>query len=665
MMKYLLLIFLIYPAITFSQEIQWASTIKACSQSYDTENYTNKQVLGEPDVYLEYPRASSKSYLFGWREVEDDETPDEAFIQVIFKNPQKANRIVIAENCNPGTITKVFLYDEEGKEYKIYDEELKTVNKPKRLFQITFPYTAYKIASAKIVGLPSQVSGWNGIDGIGIIDSAQPFYLDWTVENVGPKINSKLSELAPKITADAQRLYFTRGAHPDNLGINRLEDDQDIWVSDLVDGEWSEAYNIGKPINNDTYNWVISVSPDGNSLVLSSKYASDGSRAGSGISITHRNKNGWNIPTPIEIKNYENKSTTADFFITNDQKTLLLAIKTKGTRGEHDIYVSFMGDDGEFSTPKNLGKTINTKGDDLGPFLAADGKTLYYSTDGYPGEGSNDIFFAKRLDDTWENWSKPVNLGPDVNTEDYDSDFAISARGDYAYMISNSDSYGKNDIMKVKLKDDTRPEPVVLVKGKVYNSKTKETVGAQIVYGLLSEESTLGVANSDPTDGSYKIVLPYGEFYSFNASSSGFYAVTENLDLSKYSEYLEIERDLFLAPIEVGQVIRLNNIFFEFGKATLLEESYLELNRLVNLLNENPEMQIAIAGHTDNVGSDSANQQLSQERASAVLDFLTSKEIDADRLTSIGYGETQPVATNETDEGRASNRRVEFKIVSK
>jgi outer membrane protein OmpA-like peptidoglycan-associated protein len=667
MKNLIVILFSIFQIRAIAQEnIQWSSSILECSQSYSTEDYSNKKILGAPDVYLEHPRASSNSYLFGYREKEDDESSEDAFIKVAFNNPQKANRIVIAENANPGTITKAFVYDEEGNEYEVFNEELKKVNDPKRLFQITFPFTAYKISAVKIVGQPSQVSGWNGIDGIGIMDSAQPYFMDWVTENVGPKVNSELPELAPKISADGLKLYISKEAHPSNIGINRLEDDLDIWVSDLVDGNWSEAVNIGKPINNETYNWVISVSPDGNTLVVSGKYKSDGTRDGGGISVTKRTPDGrWNIPKRIEIKNYENKSNTADFFITNDQKILLLAIKTKGTRGEHDIYVSFRQSDGEFSTPKNLGKTINTKDDDVAPFLASDGKTMYYSTDGYPGQGNNDIFVTKRLDDTWENWSQPVNMGSSINSENYDSDFTISAKGDFAYMVSHTDSYGESDIIKVKLKNESRPEPVVLIYGKVYNSKTNETLGADILYGLLPEGTEIGLANSDPSDGSYKIVLPYGQLYSFQASASGFYAVTENIDLNSLSEYQEIERDLFLAPIEVGQVVRLNNIFFEFGKAALLEDSFIELNRLVELLEDNANMKVEIAGHTDNVGSDEANKKLSQDRVNSVVSFLTSKGINATRLQAVGYGESSPIATNETEEGRAYNRRVEFKILSK
>lgn len=665
MKSLLFVIFILFQTSISGQNIQWASQVLECSQTYSEVDYSSQQILGVPDVYLEYPRASSKSYLFGYREKEDDESSEDAFIKVSFSNPQKANRIVIVENTAPGTITQVLLYDEKGSEYSIFNEEISQVYDPKRLFQITFPYTSYKISAVKIVGKPSQVDGWNGIDGIGIMDSAQPYYMEWTTENVGPKINSDLPELAPKISADGKKLYISREAHPSNVGINRLEDDQDIWVSNLVNGNWEEATNIGKPINNSTYNWVISVSPDGNTLVVSGKYNEDGTRNGSGVSTVKRTPEGWSVPKTIEIKNYENKSSTADFFVTNDQKILMLAIQTKGTKGEHDIYISFRQEDGEFSEPKHMGKVINTKGNDVAPFLASDGKTLYYSTDGYPGQGSNDIFVTKRLDDTWTNWSKPVNMGSSINTEDFDSDFTIAAKGDYAYMVSGFDSYGELDIIKVKLKEETRPDPVVLVYGKVYNSKTNETLGSDILYGHLPDGKEIGIASSDPNDGSYKIVLPYGELYSFQASASGFYAVTENIDLKDFSQYLEIERDLFLAPIEVGQVVRLNNIFFEFGKADLLNDSFVELNRLVDLLKENANMKVEIAGHTDNVGSDDANKNLSQERVNSVVEFLTSKGINVARLQAVGYGEASPITTNETDDRRAQNRRVEFKILSK
>lgn len=210
---------------------------------------------------------------------------------------------------------------------------------------------------------------------------------------------------------------------------------------------------------------------------------------------------------------------------------------------------------------------------------------------------------------------------------------------------------------------EAKPDPLVLVSGKVLNQKTKEPISSEIRYYDLATNEEIGYANSDPITGDYKIALPKGKKYSYYAQSNDYYTIRENLDLIKLENYKEIERDLYLAPIEKGEVVRLNNIFFESGKATLLPESNAELDKLAEVLTNNTSVSIKINGHTDNVGSDSDNQVLSQNRAKAVFDYLTKAGVKKSRLQFEGFGETKPVATNDTDEGKQLNRRVEFVIL--
>jgi outer membrane protein OmpA-like peptidoglycan-associated protein len=222
---------------------------------------------------------------------------------------------------------------------------------------------------------------------------------------------------------------------------------------------------------------------------------------------------------------------------------------------------------------------------------------------------------------------------------------------------------GESDIVRVKLAEEVRPKPVVLISGKVYNAKTKEPMSANIEYENLADGSNAGVAVSSPANGEYRIVLPYGKNYGFMAYAEKFIAVSDNLDLTQVAEYKEIERDLYLVPLEVGSTIRLNNIFFDFGKATLRPESYPELDRLLGYMAQNSKMKIELSGHTDNVGSDDANLKLSDDRAKAVVEYLISKGVEVERVVAKGYGKTKPVGTNDTEEGRQLNRRVEFTIL--
>ena len=261
--------------------------------------------------------------------------------------------------------------------------------------------------------------------------------------------------------------------------------------------------------------------------------------------------------------------------------------------------------------------------------------------------------------------SGPVNLGSPINTPDWDAFFTLDAGGEYAYLTTSLNTLGESDIVRVKLLEREKPNPVVLVSGNVYNKKTNEPLSASLIYETLPDGAQAGNALSNANDGSFKIVLPYDKNYSIRATADKFFAISENLNLDSLVKagYKEIHKDLYLVPIEVGQVVRLNNVFFDFDKWDLRGESFLELNRVVKLLTENPSVEIEMSAHTDSKGSDEYNFKLSDNRARSVMEYIISKGIDPGRITSHGYGETVPVATNDTDEGRQLNRRVEFKIL--
>jgi outer membrane protein OmpA-like peptidoglycan-associated protein len=477
-------------------------------------------------------------------------------------------------------------------------------------------------------------------------------------ENLGPAVNSQYTELAPVISPDGSTLYFCRFYSPDNAGGE--EDYSDIYRSEFADQKWAPAMNPGLPLNNVDANAVCSVSPDGIFLLLVNNYDESTAPLSGTVRTTGMN---WSMPLSLQIENYYNHAEDQEFFLATDNRTLLMAIQRDDSHGKKDIYVSFWLDDLNFSEPVNLGPVVNTDEIDMSPFLASDGITLYYSSEGLPGYGSNDIYITRRLDDTWTNWSEPQNIGKPVNTSDWDAYYTIPASGEYAYYGSYENSLGEGDIFRIKLPENVRPKPVVLISGKVLNSKTLEPVEATILYETLPEGTASGMARSDAVTGEYKIVLPYGKNYGFSAGAPGFIPVSQNLDLLTVAGYLEITRDLFLVPVEAGETVRLNNIFFDFGKAILQPASYPELDRIAGLMTENQGMQIELSGHTDNVGSDDANLKLSDERAVAVKNYLIAKGIGADRMEAKGFGKSRPVTGNDTEEGRHLNRRVEFLIL--
>ena len=489
------------------------------------------------------------------------------------------------------------------------------------------------------------------------------------IENLGTKINTDLPELRPTISADGNLLFFICEDHPSNTKYNEVSNSQDIWFSYRDSfGIWSKAIHLGYPLNTTAYNAVYWISPDNNRILLRNAFR-DGAYLGRGVSMSYLQRNGyWSEPNMLMIKNYEkyDRGRQSGATMAHDGQTLLLYMSSEPGSAVNDIYVSFLTANDTWTEPKSLGKQINLpKYNELTPYLASDGVTLYFSSDRPGGLGDNDIWMTKRLDKSWQKWSEPVNLGSPVNTADWDAFFTLDAGGEYAYLTSSADTYGESDIVRVKLLEKERPKPVVLVSGNVYNAKTKQPISASLVYETLPDGIEVGNAVSGAMDGAFKIVLPYDKNYSIRASADKFFAISENLNLDSLTKagYREIHKDLYLAPIEIGQVVRLNNVFFDYDKWDLRPESFAELDRVVQLLSENPSLEIAIGAHTDSKGSDEYNLKLSTSRANSVMQYLLSKGIDQTKVSSQGFGETKPVDTNDTDEGRQMNRRVEFTIV--
>ncbi len=500
-------------------------------------------------------------------------------------------------------------------------------------------------------------------------------------ENLGKNVNTIYEELVPRISPDGNTLFFSRNRHPDNYGEEKKDD---IWFTQLTrNNTWSKAKNIGSPLNNDGYNFVSSVLPDNNTLLLGNVYQKDGLMKG-GVSISHKTKKGWGFPEKLNIKNYYNDNKYSSFCLDPTGKHLIIAAERDDSVGDKDLYVSHLLENNEWSEPENLGSIINTILGDFTPFMAPDGKTLYYASEGKPGYGSADIYVTKRLDDTWTSWSEPRNIGPQINTPNWDAYFSTPASGEYAYFTSSESSIGKEDIFRVKFRETEEqniaekpkkekkgkakkessilPDPVVLIYGKVIDAKTLKPLGAKINYEDLDTHKNLGVARSNPSTGEYVITLPYGLHYGIHAEADQHLSLNENIDINEAKGYIEKKLDLKLTPIKVGSKIKINNLFFEKGKPAILPKSYPELNRLGKLLKENQNIQIQLAGHTDNVGHPLSLIRLSEERVKAVKEYLINNGIKEYRMTGKGYGSKQPVAPNDTEENKQKNRRVEIVI---
>ena len=495
------------------------------------------------------------------------------------------------------------------------------------------------------------------------------------VENLGALINSEYPEMRPTISADGNLLFFIRQGHPANVQIQTVPHAQDIWYSTRdTSGNWSKAKHLNGSVNASHFNAVYWISPDLNTLLIKGAFT-EGQYLGTGVSMMRRMEdNSWSPAQMLRIRNFTKFAYTQQLGASmgQDGKTLLFYMTDKKESYDNDIYVSFLEGGDIWTAPKSLGKKINLPGfNEMSPFIAADGITLYFSSDRPGGIGENDIWMSKRLDDSWQKWSEPVNLGAPINTAGSEAFFTLDAGGEYAYLTSSEGAYGGSDIVRIKLLEKEKPDPVILVSGNVYNAKTKEPLSASLIYETLPGGKEVGTGISSPIDGSFKIVLPYDRNYSIRASAEKFFAISENFNLDSLIKmgYKEIHKDLYLAPIEVGQVFRLNNVFFDFDKYELRQESYTELNRVVMFLNDYPAIEIEMSAHTDSKGSDEYNTTLSHNRAKSVMEYIISKGIATSRIVSKGYGELKPVAGNtnadgsDNPEGRQMNRRVEFMIM--
>ncbi|HAA13510.1 MAG TPA: hypothetical protein DCE41_18180 [Cytophagales bacterium] len=652
-------------SLAFSQDIQWASKLNYAYNEFEPDNWSGKQVIGPPNSVL----GGLDKQAFRIKEESGIAT-----LIVDYAEPQKVTHVIVIENYLPGRVTDVSLTDANGAKYPVYKVKPTQSLEPYRALVITVPPTEYLVKQVELNINTVTAPGWVQIDAIGLIyadglaqvNEALKPYGKFTVseelsfssekEPLNSQINTEYREAKPIITPDGKSLFFVRQFHPDNIGGKR--DPQDIYVATWDGNKWGGVQNLGSPLNNKDGNGIGAISPDGNTALLIGAYERG---SNSPASISQFNGTVWSTPEPVKIIGYNNASPYSDFYLTNNGKELIMAIQGPGSKGDQDLYVSFKQDDGYWSTPLNLGNAVNTRAAEFSPFLAADNKTLYFSSFGHTGSGSADIFYSKRLDDTWANWSKPKNLGTAVNTRNLDAYYAVSAAGDYAYFTN--DKGEDRDIYRISLPGEFKPEPVLLVRGRVFNTADDSPLGAKVTFVSLPEGVEEGVAQANPLTGQFTIVLPRGKLYALTTEAAGYWGENESFDVTDISSYAEISKDLPMVPLKVGAVVKMNNLFFTKGTADLEPESIPQIDQIVELMNENPTMIIELGGHTDNRGVPSANVALSLKRVNEVKQYLVDRGIDGNRIETVGYGGEKPVADNRYEETRALNRRVEIKVL--
>ena len=519
-----------------------------------------------------------------------------------------------------------------------------------------------------------------------------------TIENIGGTINTKYPEFVPVISADRTVMAFT-SRREGGVG-NLIEYDyqtgdpigfyEDIYLTKFENGKWTTPRNAGKAVNTETHDACIALSPDGQKLYI---YKDDG---GGDIYVSNLVGEEWGKPVKLNKNINDKKTYEAHCSVTADENTIYFSSDRPGGYGGLDIWMSKKEKNGDWGEAVNMGPVINTEYDEDAPFIHADGRTLYFSSRGHKGMGGYDIF---RTTFDGVTWTAPANIGYPINSADEDIYFVLSADNKYGYYASagthhegESDGYGEKDIYVITMpppekivvattretktttsrstrqlagavETKTVSNPITILKGTITDALTGKPLESNLVLVDNDKNEVISEMKSNASTGKYLIILPSGKNYGLAVEKEDYMFHSENFDIPPSTDYQEVTKDVELKKIAVGTKIVLKNIFFDFDKATLRPESTAELARLLDLLNDVPNLKIEISGHTDSKGADDYNKKLSERRAKSVTDYLIAKGIAADRLRSAGYGEERPIATNDTDEGRQLNRRTEFEII--
>ncbi|MEI6694720.1 MAG: OmpA family protein [Bacteroidota bacterium] len=479
--------------------------------------------------------------------------------------------------------------------------------------------------------------------------------------NMGGNVNSKNDEYLPAITADEQTLVITVARPRDEQSITGSGLEEDFYISQKIKGEWTKAEPIGPPLNTHGNEGAQCISPDGQQIYFTACNRDDG-YGRCDIYYTHKLGNTWTIPVnlgePVNTSAWESQPS-----ISSDGKTLYFTSARPGGKGGMDIWKTILNEDGKWGVPINLGDSVNTRYNEESPFIHPDNQTLYFTSDGRMGMGGRDIYYCRK--NALGEWGRPVNLGYPINTYADEVNLVVNAKGDLAYFSSDKPGgFGKLDLYNFELYPEARPLAVNYLKGKVYDKENMRNLEAKFELINLETGEVVVQSKSNALTGEFLLCLPVNKNYALNISKDGYLFYSENFALEgNHSEMKPFLKDLPLQPIQIGESVVLRNVFFETDNYELKPESKIELAKLLTFLKQNPRMKIEISGHTDHVGTEKYNLNLSENRAKSVYDYLIANAVASTRLTYKGYGWAKPVDSNDTEIGKANNRRTEFKVI--
>ena len=481
----------------------------------------------------------------------------------------------------------------------------------------------------------------------------------FTPTNMGKMINTPFDEYLPALTADEQTLVITRKEPRRPTTTAMTPEEEDFYISTLdTGGHWTIARRADEPLNSNDNEGAQCISQDGRFIVFT--ICGDGGLGSCDLYWSKKVGDRWSKPRNLGAAvNSRYWDSQPSFSI--DGKTLYFTSNRPGGKGGKDIWKTTLGENGRWSKAVNMGDSINTPQDETCPFIHYDDQTLYFASNGHVGMGGFDIFYSRKINDT--TWTMPTNIGYPINTAGDELNLIVGAGGSTAIFSSDKlEGFGGQDLYTFELYPEARPVPTTYMKGTVFDEKTNERLAADFRIIDLESEAEVVSATADPVTGSFLISLPVNKNYALNVSMDGYLFHSENIELLSGTHDEPFLKNVGMKKLSVGESVVLKNVFFETNKYDLKDESRVELMKLHDFMTNNPAVSIEISGHTDNVGNDNDNQTLSEHRAQAIYNFLVENGIEADRLSYKGYGETQPIDTNDTEKGRANNRRSEFKI---
>jgi hypothetical protein len=504
---------------------------------------------------------------------------------------------------------------------------------------------------------------------------ANPFKFE--PKNLGNNVNGQYDEYWPSLTADEQTLVFTVLVPRDTnlFKMGNLPRSSNYFQEDFYEsmrypeGQWRPRVRIDPPLNTDGNEGAQTLSADGNWMFYTGCGRPDG-KGSCDIYFSQRTATGWSMPvnvgSTVNTPYWESQPA-----FSSDGRSLFFISNRSGGFGGKDLWMAqVVGKNAKgvpiFGNLKNLGPNINTSGDENSPFVHPDTKTLFFSSDGWPGMGQMDVLLS-RLDRDGK-WGKAINLGYPINTANDEVGFVVNAQGDKAYYSSDGieGGLGGKDLYVFELPPVLRPSPVSYLKGHVFDVETRQPIGAAFELLRLPDGRLEVQSEAGAHDGQFLLCLPPNQNYALNVSHPGYLFYSGNFDITiahNISEPRQLE--IGLIPIKVGGAVVLNNVFFDSNSIVLKDESKVELDKVAAFLELNPNVKVELQGHTDNVGTAAFNLDLSSKRAKAVADYLVAKGIVSARLTYKGYGLSKPIADNASEEGRAKNRRTEMVVVGK